>query len=30
MLEHGIRRLLTFNAGDFRRFAGIIELEPTQ
>jgi predicted nucleic acid-binding protein len=30
MLEHGIRRLLTFNTADFRRFAGIIELEPTQ
>jgi predicted nucleic acid-binding protein len=30
MLEHGIRRLLTFNAADFRRFARIIELEPTQ
>ena len=30
MLEHGIHRLLTFNAADFRRFAGIIQLEPTQ
>ena len=30
MLEYGIHRLLTFNAADFRRFAGIIELEPTQ
>jgi predicted nucleic acid-binding protein len=30
MLEHGIYRLLTFNAADFRRFAGIIELEPPQ
>jgi predicted nucleic acid-binding protein len=30
MLEHGIHRLLTFNAADFRRFAGIIEFEPTQ
>jgi predicted nucleic acid-binding protein len=29
MLEYGIHRLLTFNAADFRRFAGIIELEPT-
>jgi predicted nucleic acid-binding protein len=28
MLEHSIRRLLTFNAGDFRRFAGIIDIEP--
>ena len=27
MLVHGIRRLLTFNAADFRRFAGAIELE---
>ena len=30
MLGHGIYRLLTFNAADFRRFAGIIELEPPQ
>jgi predicted nucleic acid-binding protein len=30
VLEHGIYRLLTFNAADFRRFAGIIELEPPQ
>ena len=30
MLEHGIHRLLTFNAADFRRFTGIIELEPPQ
>ena len=30
MLEHGIYRLLTFNAADFRRFAGIIQLEPPQ
>jgi predicted nucleic acid-binding protein len=30
MLEHGISRLLTFNAADFRRFARIIELEPPQ
>ena len=30
MIEHGIYRLLTFNAADFRRFAGIIELEPPQ
>jgi predicted nucleic acid-binding protein len=28
MLEHGIRRLLTFNAADFRRFARIIHIEP--
>jgi len=26
MLVHGIKRLLTFNAGDFRRFGGVIEL----
>jgi predicted nucleic acid-binding protein len=30
MLGHGIYRLLTFNAADFRRFAGIIQLEPPQ
>ena len=30
MLEHGIHRLLTFNGADFRRFAGLIELEPPQ
>jgi hypothetical protein len=30
MLEHGIYRLLTFNAADFKRFVGIIELEPPQ
>jgi predicted nucleic acid-binding protein len=30
MLKHGIYRLLTFNAADFRRFKGIIELEPPQ
>jgi hypothetical protein len=30
MLEHGISRPLTFNAADFRRFPGIIELEPPQ
>jgi predicted nucleic acid-binding protein len=30
MIEYGIYRLLTFNAADFRRFAGIIELEPPQ
>ena len=30
MLEHGIYRLLTFNAADFKRFAGIIQLEPPQ
>ncbi len=28
MLEHGIRRLLTFNAADFRRFARMIDIEP--
>ena len=28
MLEHGIRRLLTFNPTDFRRFARIIDIEP--
>jgi predicted nucleic acid-binding protein len=28
MLEHGIRRLLTFNTADFRRFARIIDIEP--
>jgi len=28
MLEHSIRRLLTFHAGDFRCFAGIIDIEP--
>ena len=28
MREHGIRRLLTFNAADFRRFARIIRIEP--
>ena len=27
MLEHGIRRLLTFNTADFRRFARIIDIE---
>jgi predicted nucleic acid-binding protein len=27
MLVHGIRRLLTFNGSDFRRFAGEIELD---
>jgi predicted nucleic acid-binding protein len=30
MLEHGIYRLLTFNAADFKRFVGIIELKPPQ
>jgi predicted nucleic acid-binding protein len=30
MLEHGIYRLLTFNAADFRRFAGTIEIEPPE
>lgn len=28
MLAHGIPRLLTFNTADFRRFAGLIRLEP--
>ena len=28
MLEHGILRLLTFNAADFRRFARLIDIEP--
>ncbi|HSU04716.1 MAG TPA: hypothetical protein VLI93_04020, partial [Acetobacteraceae bacterium] len=28
MVEHGLRRLLTFNTADFRRFSGVIELEP--
>ena len=28
MLDHGIRRLPTFNLPDFRRFAQIIDLEP--
>ena len=27
MLTHGVRRLLTFNAGDFQRFAGAIDVE---
>jgi predicted nucleic acid-binding protein len=27
MLEQGIRRLLTFNAADFRRFARVIDVE---
>jgi len=27
MLENGIRRLLTFNGADFRRFARIIDIE---
>ena len=26
MLAYGERRLLTFNAGDFRRFAGLVEV----
>jgi predicted nucleic acid-binding protein len=26
MLEHRIRRLLTFNEADFRRFGGLIEV----
>lgn len=29
MLAHGVTRLLTFNAADFRRFAPAIELLPT-
>lgn len=28
MLDHGIRRLLTFNTADFQRFDDLIELEP--
>jgi predicted nucleic acid-binding protein len=28
MLAHGIPRLLTFNTADFKRFAGLIRLEP--
>lgn len=28
MLVHGVSRLLTFNAADFRRFSGLIDLEP--
>jgi predicted nucleic acid-binding protein len=28
MLENGIRRLLTFNVVDFRRFARLIAIEP--
>ena len=27
MLEHGLRRLLTFNAANSRRFAGLVDLE---
>jgi predicted nucleic acid-binding protein len=27
MHVHDVRRLLTFNTGDFRRFTGIINLE---
>ena len=27
MLAHGVRRLLTYNAGDFRRFASFIDIE---
>ena len=27
MLAHGERRMLTFNDADFRRFAGLIEIE---
>lgn len=28
MLEHGVRRLLTFNTADFSRFVGAIDLVP--
>ena len=28
MIEHGIRRLLTGNAADFRRFARFVDIEP--
>ena len=28
MLDHGIQRLLTFNAADFRRFSAVIAWEP--
>lgn len=28
MLAHGIHRLLTFNAADFQRFAGVVTLMP--
>jgi predicted nucleic acid-binding protein len=28
MLVHDLGRLMTFNATDFRRFAGLIEVEP--
>ena len=28
MLAHGVRRLLTYNAADFRRYAGEIVIEP--
>jgi hypothetical protein len=28
MTAHGVYRLLTFNAADFRRFAGLIQIEP--
>jgi predicted nucleic acid-binding protein len=28
MLAHGITRLLTFNAADFRRFGSLVELVP--
>jgi predicted nucleic acid-binding protein len=28
MLDHGIRRLLTFNSADVQRFARIIDIEP--
>lgn len=28
MMAHGERRLLTFNTGDFQRFAAVIELVP--
>jgi predicted nucleic acid-binding protein len=28
LLEHGVRRLVTFNIGDFQRFADVITLVP--
>ena len=28
MLDCGVRRLLTFNVADFRRFAPLIEMDP--
>lgn len=30
MVDYGIYRLLTFNSADFRRFAGVITIEPTR